>query len=227
MEHTTFETKKDYIFRRLKQKILGGEYGPGDRLKVRQLAQEFGTSEIPVREAIHQLVSTGLVTMTPHVGAVTTPISAQDLREIFQIRSALEGLATELAVPHLTPEGLEEIRRIEAQLEEAVASGQDPDELNRLNRVFHIAIYRYGRNQRLLTMIEELWNHAGRYPAPLQGRDDESTRQSLAEHRQILEALEARDARRAMELTEQHKNRSMSRVIAIVEAREQALLPAR
>ncbi len=215
-----FETKKDYIFHKLKQQILDGEYEPGDRLKIRPLAQEFGTSEIPVREAINQLASTGLVTMTPHVGAVATPISAQDLREIFQIRTVLEGLATELAVPNLPPDGIAEIRRIQTELEAAVDGGCEPDRLNRLNRAFHMTIYRHSQNRRLSTLIEELWNHAGRYPAPLKGSDDDSTRLSIREHQQILEALEAHDVRRATELTAHHKSRSMRRVIAIVEGRE-------
>ncbi|MCL5971820.1 MAG: GntR family transcriptional regulator [Firmicutes bacterium] len=103
-----FETKKDYVFRHVKQKILDRQYEPCHRLKFRQLVQEFGTSEIPVREAINQLASSGLLTITPHVGAITTPVSSQDLREIFEIRSALEELATRRAAEHLTPETLDE-----------------------------------------------------------------------------------------------------------------------
>ncbi|MCY0877450.1 MAG: GntR family transcriptional regulator [Firmicutes bacterium] len=226
MEEPRYETKKDYIVRRLRQKILDGEYGPGDRLKVRQLAQEFGTSEIPVREAINQLAATGLVTITPHVGAVATPVSSEDLTEIFEIRSALEELATRLATERMPSEALQEIERLAVALENAVEIGQEAEELNRLNRAFHMAIYRQSRNQRLVHMIEELWNHAGRYPAPLTGRDD-NTYQSLREHRAIIEALRSRDAERAARLTQEHKNRAMQRVIALVREHESSILRRR
>lgn len=223
MPQLGFETKKDYVFRHVKQKILDREYEPGHRLKVRQLAQEFGTSEIPVREAINQLASSGLVTITPHVGAITTPVSSQDLREIFEIRSALEELATRRATEHLTPEALDEIEHIAKALETAVELGRDPDELNRLNRAFHLTIYQYAQNQRLVGMIEELWNHAGRYPAPLTGSDTD-TYQSLKEHRAILSALKAKDIGLAARLTAEHKNRSMQAVIDRVQHHENAPL---
>lgn len=223
MEHASFETKKDYILRQIKKKILDGEFQPGERLKVRPLAQEFGTSEIPVREAIHQLVSTGLVTMTPHVGAVASPISTEDLREIFQIRSALERVATELGAAKLTEEDLTHMFRIQKELEDAVEAGVEPETLNRINREFHMVVYARSGNRRLVSMIEELWNHAGRYPAPLTGRN-EPTYQSIKEHRQILEALKARDIEQAAELTEQHKNRSMKWVMEQVGARERGLV---
>ncbi len=223
MDQPPFETKKDYILRRVKQKILDGEYGPGDRLKVRQLATEFGTSEIPVREAINQLASMGLVILTPHVGAIATPVSSRDLQEIFDIRTALEGLAIRLATPRITPEALTEIGQIATDLERAVESTRDADELGRLNRAFHMAIYRYSHNERLLGMIEDLWNHAGRYPSPLSGKDD-STYQSLRDHQAILDALRDQDVERAAAITEEHKNRSMLRIIAQVKKSEASTL---
>ncbi|NMP24133.1 GntR family transcriptional regulator [Sulfobacillus harzensis] len=227
MANPPFETKKDYILRRVKQKILDGEYGPGDRLKVRQLAAEFGTSEIPVREAITQLAATGLVTITPHVGAVASPLSAQDLKEIFEIRSALETLATRLAADRLTPDGLQQIQGIQSRLRQAVdEGGHDVDELNQMNRAFHMAIYHHSENKRLVAMIDELWNHAGRYPGPLTGHN-EVTYQSLADHDAILAALKAGDGTLAAQLTEEHKNRAMHRIIALVQEREQALSSSR
>lgn len=209
--------------RRVKQKILDGEYGPGDRLKVRNLAAEFGTSEIPVREAITQLAASGLVTITPHVGAIASPLSAQDLKEIFEIRSALETLATRLAACRLTPDSLKEIEAFASCLRQAVdEGGQDVDKLNQMNRAFHMAIYQHSDNKRLVMMIEDLWNHAGRYPGPLTGQDP-ITYQSLNDHEAIVAALKAKDGVLAAQLTEEHKNRAMHRIIAVVREREQAL----
>jgi DNA-binding GntR family transcriptional regulator len=211
----SFETKKDYIARRLREKILAGEYAPGHRLKTRQLAEEFGTSEIPVREAINQLASTGLVTIIPHVGAMASPISSRDLEDIFQIRTALESLATQLAAPRLTAEDFEALDQINRTLAEAVDAGRDADALNQLNRGFHLRIYQACSNRRLLQLIEELWNHAGRYPAPLTGKNS-ATYQSVADHWEILAALKARDGQHAAALTEAHKARSMTRILTQV-----------
>jgi DNA-binding GntR family transcriptional regulator len=212
MDLPSFETKKDFIARKLREKILAGEYAPGHRLKTRQLAEEFGTSEIPVREAINQLASTGLVTIIPHVGAMASPISSHDLEEIFQIRTALESLATKLAAPRLSSADFDELERLNYALKDAVDAGAEPDTLNRLNRAFHMRIYQVSENHRLIHMIEDLWNHAGRYPAPLTGQND-ATYQSVREHQEILAALKAGDATRAAELTIAHKDRSMIRIL--------------
>lgn len=220
MEQPVYETKKDYIAGQIKKRILNGEYAPGTRLKVRQLAAEFGTSDIPVREAIIQLTASGLVSIRPHVGAMATPISSQDLKEIFQIRSALETLATELATEQMTPGDLERIEHYGRLLSQAVDDGHESDELTHLNRQFHLAIYRCANNDRLLAMIEDLWTHAGRYPGPLTGRD-EATYQSLSDHNAIVDALRAKDAARAKSLTQMHKDRSFARILSQVEKLEE------
>lgn len=221
MDQPVYETKKDYIARQIKRKILSGEYRPGSRLKVRHLALEFGTSEIPVREAIIQLASSGLVTIRPHAGATATPISSHDLKNIFQVRSALERLATELACQNMTARDLTEVQSKADALKHAVDEGLESDVLNQLNREFHMSIYRCSDNHRLVQMIEELWNHAGRYPAPLTGQDD-NTYQSVKEHSEIVSALKDRDGRRAADLAEQHKDRSFERILVQVEQLEQS-----
>lgn len=213
MDQPVYETKKDFIARQIKKRILDGEFGSGYRLKVRQLATEFGTSEIPVREAIIELAASGLVTIRPHVGATATPISSRDLRNIFQIRSVLERLATELAAENMTAQNLSQIEKHAEALRQAVDAGEDSDELTRLNRVFHMSIYQCCGNDRLVGMIEELWNHAGRYPDPLTGQDD-ATYQSLKEHVAILDAIRRNDGALAAELTECHKDRSFAGILA-------------
>lgn len=212
MEPRAYETKKDYITKILQDKILSGEYKPGVRLKTRQLAQEFGTSEIPVREAINQLASAGFVCITPHVGAVASPISAHDLEEIFQIHAELASLATRLAVPLLTEKDLAALAAIEDKLKKAVVQGEPADELNHLNRQFHTYLYWRSGNRRLAEMIENLWDHTGRYPPPLMSSDD-STFQSLRDHEAIIECLRRKDADQAAELTKKHKERSMLRML--------------
>ncbi len=219
MTQKTFETKKDYIVKAVKEKILSGDLKPGVRLKTKELALEFGTSEIPVREAINQLVSLRLVEVIPHVGATTARISSTDLQEIFQIRGELESLATRLATPALTLQDLDDIERIHLELKQALEDDAPSSRLNALNREFHMRLYRHSGNLRLITMIEELWNHAGRYPAPLSGRDPDTIK-SLADHEEILRLLKRHDVTGVTAITLTHKQRSFERILKAVRQSE-------
>jgi len=214
-----FQTKKDWVLEHLRQDILEGRYRPGARLITRQIAQEYGVSEIPVREALNQLEQQGLVKIEPHVGAVTTPLSAEDLRELFEVRVTLEGLAVRLATPHLTEADLQELERMQADMEAGIDAGASPLELSAANRRFHERMYAGCRNRRLLALLSDLWDLAARYPPPLTG-SDEHTWQSMREHRAILAALVQRDAALAERLTLEHKTRSTGRIMRIVQARE-------
>ncbi len=220
-----FQTKKDWILNGLRHDILEGRYPPGARLITRQIAQDYGTSEIPVREALNQLQQEGLIRTEPHVGAVTAPLSAADLRELFEVRMALEGLAVRLAAPRLTDANLDEARDINRRLQGAVERGDAAGELNRCNRAFHERIYAGCNNGRLLELLKNLWDHSGRYPAPLTGNDP-STWASIQEHDAILDALSARDAALAERLTLDHKARSMDRIVKRVEQREGPVPPS-
>ncbi len=216
-----YQTKKDWVLEHLRADILEGRYRPGARLITRQIAEAYGTSEIPVREALNQLERQGLVRIEPHMGAVTTPLSAQDLRELFEVRLALEGLAVRLAAPRLTDADLMELTVLQEHLEEAVETGAAPVELSAANRHFHERMYAGCHNRRLLALLSELWDLAGRYPPPLTG-PDEHTRASMREHRAILAALRGRDAAEAERLTLAHKTRSTGRILELVQARERA-----
>ncbi len=228
MQRTTgawqFQTKKDWILNGLRHDILEGRYPPGTRLVTRQIAEDYGTSEIPVREALNQLQQEGLIRTEPHVGAVTSPLSAADLRELFEVRMALEGLAVRLATPRLTDADLAEAREINRSLHGAVERGDAVGELNRFNRAFHERIYAGCNNERLLEILKNLWDHSGRYPPPLTGNDP-STWASIQEHEAILDALSARDAALAERLTLDHKARSMGRIVQRVEQRESPVPP--
>ncbi|MDA8199253.1 MAG: GntR family transcriptional regulator [Thermaerobacter sp.] len=216
-----FQTKKDWILEGLRQDILEGRYPPGTRLVTRQIAEDYGTSEIPVREALNQLHQEGLIRTEPHVGAVTTPLSGADLRELFEVRMTLEGLAVRLAAPRLTDADIAAAAVLNDTLRAAVERSDAVTELNRLNRAFHERLYASCDNRRLLDLLKSLWDHSGRYPPPLTGNDP-PTRSSVAEHAAILDALRARDGARAEQLTLAHKQRSMDRIVKRVEQHEAA-----
>ena len=109
---------RDVVFNTLRQAIIKGDLKPGERLLEIQLADKLGVSRTPVREAIRKLELEGLVTMVPRRGTTVLGITKKHLKDVLEIRSALEELALELACRRITPEQYEELVRLETLLEQ-------------------------------------------------------------------------------------------------------------
>ena len=105
-------TAQDMVAEGLRQGILNGVLESGQPLRQEQIAGDFGVSKSPVREALRQLAGEGLVTFSPHRGAVVSKISYEEAREITEIRISLESLALRLAVPNITEEDLEQVEEV-------------------------------------------------------------------------------------------------------------------
>ena len=121
---------RDVVFETLRQKILKGELKPGERLIEVALAQRLGVSRTPVREAIHKLEQEGLVVMAPRKGAQVATISAQSVRDVLEVRKAMECLAVCLAISRITPQERIALR----QAEEAFAAASRGNDLRLLLR---------------------------------------------------------------------------------------------
>ena len=110
---------RDVVFNTLRQAILRGELQPGERLLEIHLANKLGVSRTPIREAIRKLELEGLVLMIPRRGAVVAEITEKSLRDVLEVRRALEELAVKLACQKIKPEEIEELKRAEKEFEEA------------------------------------------------------------------------------------------------------------
>jgi DNA-binding GntR family transcriptional regulator len=195
-----YRTMQAIVTDRVRSAILGGQFGPGERVPQDDLAQQLGVSRMPVREALRILESEGLVELRPHRGAVVVDLLPEDIAEVFEIRAMLEGKAAALAAPNLADATIERLREIEAELAEA---GDDEARWLRLNRDFHTAIYPASGWPRLCQMIEQQRNVVQPYiraALAFVGR----TSTAREEHRAILAAAEARDGARLAQLTEDH-----------------------
>lgn len=187
---------------RLREDILGGELAAGTVLSEAALADSFGVSRGPVREALARLASEGLITTTPRRGAIVAELSADEFIEAYQVREALETFAIQLAVPRL---GQAELDRLRA-LHEAMVEHAERGEVNGFfdaNAAFHDLLVAASANRKLHEMYRMLMDQMGRYLArslELRGSLDKS----IAEHSAILEAVEARDAERAARLLADH-----------------------
>ena len=205
MKHNSigFQTKSEFIYNELKEKIVNGDYKPNQRIIQAEVARAFGTSEIPVREAFQLLVSEGLLKNIPHSGAVVTGLNMEELEEIYVIRRALETLATKLAAENIGKRDLKLLELNNKKMEKAVEKKKYKTIIF-LNREFHRIIYAACENRYLYKYIFELWDLSFRIPGVF-AMIPEIADLSLAEHKEILQALENRDGTLAAELIDKHK----------------------
>ena len=195
-----FITKKDYVVDRILELILSGEIKPGTQLNQRELAERLETSITPVREALMQLETEGIIQFTPHRGARVVSISPEGAREICRIRSCLEELALELAFPKITHKDLEDLKSIQDGIEEAMGKWELAA-VKQLNQKFHAKIIRIAGSQALTEVLEHVyrklpWNAL---PAKYEGVE-----KIIRDHRTIIEAIEDQNLDRAKETLTKH-----------------------
>ena len=183
----------------LREMIMRGELQPGEGLPMRALAERFGVSVIPVRDALRLLAGEGLVELQPHRGARVVQISEIDLEQIFLARLPLEQLAATRALGAFTPADLRVLIRLENQLERT----RDARRWLELNRQFHIEMYRRSGYPRIVRIIEGLWDLVEPYLL-LFMRNRAAVENAEHEHREMLDAIEASDAVRLRNLVAKH-----------------------
>jgi len=184
----------------LRDAIVRGVLPAGRPLRQDDLAAQFGLSRIPVREALRQLEGEGLVTAEPHRGAVVSALSADELQELCEMRTALETTALRLAIPHIDAAALGEAEGI---LEETDRLSDVLEHWSHNNWRFHAVLYRRAGRPRMLAMIKSLHDNVERY-LRLHGSVAQYRLQGQAEHRRILEACRRGDADLAAALLAHH-----------------------
>lgn len=178
----------------LREAILAGKLKPGSRVRQEELAEEFGISRIPVREALHQLESEGLVMLVPNSGAWISKLDRAECIEIYKIRERLEPLALQESAARLSNDAL---ARIE-DLADRIEASSDADEFLRLDREFHLASYDGAEMPQLTQMIHKFWNSTQQYRRAFTAAAGRSGMQMVYhEHRLIVEALKRRDGEQA------------------------------
>lgn len=197
-----------WVAERLRQGILEGRLAPGVWLRQEKLAAEHGISPVPVREALKQVAGEGLIEHVPNRGFRVIAFSAEDVEDLYETRSALEGAAARHAANHLTATQLAELRRLQDQM--CVSGGAAGlTEYRRLNHRFHEIIYEASQRPFLCRTLNQLWSafptmlwanvpHAASGPSPeREARDN-------AQHAEILSAFAVRDGAAAESAMRQH-----------------------
>jgi DNA-binding GntR family transcriptional regulator len=184
----------------LREAIMRGTLRGGQTLRQDELANRFGLSRIPVREALRQLEGEGLVTVQPHCGTVVSQLSGAELRELCEIRVALETTALRLAIPRLDDDTL---NRAAAILVETDGETNVLEHWSRNNWRFHSTLYEPAGRPRLLSMIKTLHDTVDRYLRLHVSILNYKTK-GQAEHWRILDACRRRESAAAVSLLEQH-----------------------
>lgn len=191
----------------LRRDIVSGVIPSRAQLGQEALAERFGVSRMPIREAIQHLTRMGFVTIESNKRAHVAETSESDFRDIWQMRLALEPLAMSGAMEHLTNAHIDSAEVIALRMRDA-----DPYDFGRMNLAFHMMLYRPCKRTRLLEQIETLFNAADRYlciaKAP-EGLRETSNR----EHEQLLEACRRRDAKAAEACLQDHVGGAMQSLV--------------
>ncbi len=198
------------VFERLREDILSGVYKEKEELKEVSIGEELGVSRTPVREALRQLELEGLVKIIPNKGAYVTGITQADVRDIYIIRSMLEGLCTRRATEHITEEQLVELEEIMLLSEfHLKKKEQCVEQVSVLDGRFHKVLYEASDSRVLEHVLSDFHKYvkmAWRLSMGFEARAEKS----VEEHRQILEAIKKKDADMAEELANRHIMNAMA-----------------
>lgn len=190
----------------LRQEILQGVVKPGERLRQVEIASRYGTSRIPVREALKQLHTEGLVSLLSHVGARVSTLNIAELNEIYLIRERVEPYAIHLSTPNLTDSDHRQLGELLTKMN-ASANVDDLGDWIELDRRFHLLTYAGMAMPRLMRIIESLWDSTQQYRRAYVGLP-ESLSIAHREHLLILAALERGSASDAERLSLAHIRRT-------------------
>lgn len=237
MAISSSETKLvNQIVERIQAKIVLGELGPGDRLRQELLAEEFSVSRTPIREALRLLEAKGVISQEHRHSAVIRGPSAREVRETYQVRAELEGLAAELAAQWISDNQLQDLIAVHDRFVHAVKDLKTQKTESRhsqrsllkatniwisANKEFHTLIQEGSNNLRLRRVIDELYVGfiANVMYSSARGMDSHRMQKNISDHGEILRSLQKRDAAAARKVMRAHILDGSRFVIAWLENR--------
>lgn len=190
------------VYAALKHRILTGMLEPRSRLVEVRLAEDLEVSRTPVREALKRLLAERLVEVDPMGGIVVSHVGLRELEEIYLIREVLDGLAARLAAEHASLSELTRFRQLMDMMRDSVEEGQ-LEAVVQGNMMFHDLLHQAAGNERLRTLSRDLGDFVRRFSTE-SFASEERALSMLAEHVQIVEAIDDRDGDRAERLARSH-----------------------
>jgi DNA-binding GntR family transcriptional regulator len=207
-------TKAEAVYIETRSRILKGTLAPGSAVNQEALAADLGVSITPLREALRRLEMEGLIRLEAHRTMNITPLTSQELDEMYAIRTELDPFAAGLAAANVSEAQLEVIYRLARQ-----KAATDPVLQLERNRGFHRAVYSSCGNTALINLLEQLWDRTDRYRLILIREELLRRSTSQQDHIDLADALAARKANLAARLMRAHIERSHARIGRVMTAR--------
>ena len=199
------------VFHKLREDILNGKYKEHEELKEAAIGEELGVSRTPVREAFRQLELEGLIQIVPNKGAYVTGITSKDVKDIYMIRSSLEGMCARLATEHITKEQLEEIEE-NIYLASFHASKGHMEQMAELDNRFHHILYEACDSKMLQNLLKDFHQYVIRIRKQTLSTMERGMA-SNEEHRRIMEAIKAGNADEAEQLATLHMTNAYDNIV--------------
>lgn len=210
---TQYRTVSDLVTSVIREAILTAAFRPGEHLRQDELARRLDVSRMPVRSALLQLESEGLVSFHPHRGAIVAELDADKVREIYDIRMHLEGLAIRKAIEGMSDDRLATLREMAEQLDQE----QDGEDFLRRRVEFYDYLYDKERNPLLVGLIQRLRSDVGRYWLRLRVVEDGHG----GNHKELLNLAEKGDIAQAQAFVQEHMTGVRDRLADLVESSRQ------
>ena len=211
----SYQPLREVVCETLREAIRKGVLKPGERLMEIQLAEELGVSRTPVREAIRKLELEGYVIMMPRRGTYVANLSIRDVNEVFEIRTSLDSLASGLAAERITDEELERLQRLLVMIGEYIEEN-NMEKIVETDTEFHDILYQASRNTRLVGIIFNLREQLTRFRATSMAYPGR-LKETLEEHRHLVEAIAQGDALEAQHAAEEHMEKSEQTLLTSME----------
>lgn len=204
---------EESVYLTLEEEILSGQLKKGDSLTENALSTRLGVSRTPLRTALHRLAEEGLIEISPNRSATVIGIGDEELVDIYKIRIRLEGLASAEAAKRISREDLKKLCD-SVELSEFYIGKRDAEHLKELDSEFHSIIYKASGNRLLCKTLTELHRNIQFYRkrSLAVGKRLEK---SIAEHREILSAIERGDAEAADRLTSAHIEAALQNLLSV------------
>jgi DNA-binding GntR family transcriptional regulator len=220
----THKQLQHWVAERLRSWIMDGRLVAGEWLRQERLAQEFGVSQMPVREALKLLAAEGLVEHVPYRGVRVVEFSPEDVEDLYACRAFIEGTAARYAAVNVTDEELEELAALRKRMA-ACQTPQDLAEYRELNRRFHTAIFAASRRSYLMRTLAQIWSA---FPTMLWSNVPRVAKDSLPsrdepdveEHAAIVAALQAHDPDAAERAVRHHIQVAGRELVAAVRGQQ-------
>ena len=207
-QHQTLEGSAYHDIRRA---IVGGRLAPGQRIVAAAVAAAAGVSRIPVMQALRRLEADGFVRITPHKDVVVTSLSPAEFRERFLLMAALEGLCVRESAGKITADLRARLHALQKEMAAARAQ-QDAARGVQADSEFHRLLWEVSGLPQVIQILQNVWDRGEYYCVIMHARRGGFAKESLAEHGQILKALDAGDPARAAKAMEHHRMRAMQRL---------------